>query len=43
MTQEDAMVQPRMRPDEGQFELRASSVFRHLYVCSDVDMSNIRC
>ena len=38
-----AMVQPRMRPDEGNFNLNlelAPYVYRHLYVSSDVDMSN---
>jgi hypothetical protein len=32
-----------MGPDESQFEHEVSFVFCHLYVCSIVNTSNIRC
>ena len=38
-----AMIQSRMWSDESQIERRASSVFRSLYVCSDINISKIRC
>ena len=36
------MLQPRMRPDEGQLSVELA-VMRHIYVCSDVNMSLTRC
>ncbi len=36
------MLQPRMRPDVGQLSVELA-VLRHIYVCSDVNMSLSRC
>ncbi len=37
-----AMLQSRMRPDEGLFTIEIA-VLRHIYVCSDVKTSLSRC
>ncbi len=36
------MLQSHMRPDEGQLSVELA-VLRHIYVCSDVNMSLSRC
>jgi len=38
----EVMLLPRMRPDEGQLSVELP-VLRHIYVCSDVNMSLSRC